>query len=45
MAVDRKHVVTENMTMDGVIDAAEGWFSTAGSRCGPAGLRPAPNSV
>ena len=29
MAADRKLVVTENMTVDGVIDAAEGWFSPA----------------
>jgi dihydrofolate reductase len=26
-----KLVVTENMTVDGVIDAAEGWFSAAGA--------------
>ena len=26
----RKLVVTENMTVDGVIDAAEGWFARAG---------------
>jgi dihydrofolate reductase len=29
MAPDRKLVVTENMTVDGVIDATEGWFSPA----------------
>jgi dihydrofolate reductase len=27
----RRLVVTENMTIDGVIDAAEGWFSPAGA--------------
>src|SRR5918994_5939449 len=26
----RKLVVTENITLDGVIDASEGWFSPAG---------------
>jgi hypothetical protein len=26
----RKLVVTENVTLDGVIDASEGWFSPAG---------------
>src|SRR5580765_1101395 len=31
MAADRKLVVTENMTVDGVIDTTEGWFS-AGRR-------------
>lgn len=30
MPADRKLVVTENMTVDGVIDATEGWFSPAG---------------
>jgi dihydrofolate reductase len=29
MPTDRKLVVTENMTVDGVIDAGEGWFSPA----------------
>jgi dihydrofolate reductase len=29
VAADRKLVVTENMTVDGVIDATEGWFSPA----------------
>jgi dihydrofolate reductase len=31
MATDRKLIVTENMTVDGVIDATEGWFSAAGA--------------
>lgn len=31
MAPDRKLIVTENMTVDGVIDATEGWFSAAGA--------------
>ena len=31
MARDRKLVITENMTVDGVIDATEDWFSTAGT--------------
>ncbi len=26
----RKLVVTENITLDGVIDASEGWFAPAG---------------
>ena len=26
----RKLVITENMTLDGVIDASEGWFAPAG---------------
>jgi dihydrofolate reductase len=30
MPSDRALVVTENMTVDGVIDLAEGWFSPAG---------------
>jgi dihydrofolate reductase len=34
MQTDRKLVVTENMTVDGVIDAAEGWFSPAGEEDG-----------
>jgi dihydrofolate reductase len=31
MQTDRRLVVTENMTVDGVIDADEGWFSPAGA--------------
>jgi dihydrofolate reductase len=31
MQTDRRLVVTENMTVDGVIDAAEGWFSPSGA--------------
>ena len=31
MATDRTLVVTENMTVDGVIDATAGWFSAAGA--------------
>lgn len=31
MRTDRMLVVTENMTVDGVIDATEGWFSPAGA--------------
>jgi uncharacterized protein YndB with AHSA1/START domain len=31
IAADRKLVVTENMTVDGVIDTTEGWFSAAGA--------------
>ncbi len=27
----RKLVVTENITLDGVIDAAEGWFAPSGA--------------
>ncbi len=34
MPTDRKQVVTENMTVDGVIDATEGWFSAAGEEDG-----------
>lgn len=30
MPSDRALVITENMTLDGVIDAEEGWFSPAG---------------
>ena len=29
MTTNRKLVVTENMTIDGVIDATEGWFAPA----------------
>jgi dihydrofolate reductase len=34
MPTDRTLVVTENMTVDGVIDAADGWFSPAGAEAG-----------
>jgi hypothetical protein len=31
----RELVVTENITLDGVIDASEGWFAPAGALSAP----------
>ena len=35
----RNLVITENITLDGVVDASEGWFAPSGRRCWKAETR------